>query len=311
LLDQLQSEQGARFLRKRNRNIIVEIDASEPITIPENFIWMTLGQLKELIKYDNIVNMDTRTVISGVPFGSYDTDTLTFFSALNNCQKINEYLLHSILNDEVYLNDFNRVISWITDLKTRYDLDLKSIPLRSVAHWVFDGIAIKHDENKYFSVIGVRAEIGNRELVSWDQPMIKPAQEGIIAFIVKPINGVYHFLVQAKLEAGNFDIVELAPTVQCLTGNYRIGQNEYAVPFINEVLNAPRDKIWYSAMQSEEGGRFYKEQNKNMIIEVGSDFPLHVPEKYFWMTLNQLLKCIMFNNYLNIAARSLISAISF
>lgn len=37
-------------------------------------------------------------------------------------------------------------------------------------------------------------------------------------FYYKKINGVYHFLVQAKLECGNFDVMELAPTVQCLTG---------------------------------------------------------------------------------------------
>ena len=109
----------------------------------------------------------------------------------------------------------------------------------------------------------------------------------------------------------NFDILELAPTVQCLTGNYRIGLNEYSVPFINEVINAPKEKIWYSAMQSEEGGRFFKEQNKNMIIEANEDFPIDVPENFCWMTLNQLLTFIKFNNYLNIAARSLISAVSF
>ena len=123
--------------------------------------------------------------------------------------------------------------------------------------------------------------------------------------------GIYHFLVQAKVEAGNFDILELAPTVQCLTGNYRTGENEYFVPFLDEILNAEKDQIWYSALQSEEGGRFYREQNRNMIIEVRPDFPVQVPENYCWMTLNQLSTFIKFNNYLNIAARSLISAVSF
>jgi oxidase EvaA len=139
--------------------------------------------------------------------------------------------------------------------------------------------------------------------------MVKPAQEGLIAFIAKPIQGVYHFLVQAKLEAGNFDVIELAPTVQCLTGNYRTGQNEYAVPFLEDVLSAPADRIWYSAMQSEEGGRFFEEQNKNMIVEVGDEFPVEVPQNYCWMTLNQLHTFIMFNNFLNIAARSLLAAV--
>lgn len=311
LLDQLQSEQGARFLRKRNRNIIVEIEAHELQEIPENFAWITLGQIKELIKKDNIVNMDTRTVISGISFGSYNSDTINFFSAISNIKGFNSHLLNSILNSEISYNNFDKIISWITNLKSRYELFVKNIGLNQTQNWHFDGISINHIDNKYFSVIGISVEIGNREIISWDQPMIKPTQEGIIAFIVKPINGVYHFLVQAKLEAGNFDILELAPTVQCLTGNYRTGQNEYTVPFLEDVFNAPKNKIWYSSYQSEEGGRFFQEQNKNLIIEASENFPIEVPENYCWMTLNQLLTFIKFNNYLNIASRSLISAISF
>ncbi len=205
LLDQLQSEQGGRFLRKRNRNIIVEILECEELDVPENFIWVTLGQLKELIQYDNVVNMDTRTVISGIPFGSYDTNTLNFFSAFSKGHRINECLFNSMLNNEIYLNDFNKIISWITTLKSQYELSVKSKPLNELLDWEYDGMSIRQKDDKYFSVIGVNVEIGNREVVSWDQPMIKPAQEGLTAFIVKPINGVYHFLAQAKLEAGNFD----------------------------------------------------------------------------------------------------------
>ena len=41
---------------------------------------------------------------------------------------------------------------------------------------------------QYFSVIAVRAEIGNREVHSWTQPLVKSAQEGIIAFIVKEMS---------------------------------------------------------------------------------------------------------------------------
>lgn len=308
LLDQLQSEQGARFLKKRNRNIIIEIE--EEIEIPENFVWLTLGQIKGLIQHNNIINMDTRTVISGIPYGSYDANTLKFFSSLSN-KDVNEILLNSVLIRDVSYKNLDQIISWITLLKIKYFLEIKNTPLKNVQDWAYDGMSIMHKDKKYFSVIGVNVEIGNREVLSWDQPMIKPAQEGIIAFLVKEISGIYHFLVQAKFEAGNFDIVELAPTVQCLTGNYRTGKNEYSVPFINDVLEASPDQIWMSTYQSEEGGRFFKEQNLNMIVEVKEDFPLDVPENYCWMTLNQILTFIKFNNYLNIAARSLISAISF
>ena len=304
LLDQLQSEQGARFLKKRNRNIIIEVNSD--IEVKEDFCWLTLGQIKQLLTHDNVINMDTRTVISGISFGN--NQTLTDLGSNNEST-----FLHSELDEDNNLHSIEYIISWITKHKAFAELDVKQIPLNSIADWKKDEKAIYHEAYKYFSVIAVRAEIGNREVHSWTQPLVKSAQEGLIAFIIKKINGVYHFLVQAKLESGNFDIIELAPTVQCLTGNYRSGKNEYEVDFIDYVLNPEKNNatVLHSSFQSEEGGRFFKEQNKNMIIEVGDDFDVNVPDKYIWMTLHQIKTFIKFNNYLNIQSRSLLSVIKF
>jgi oxidase EvaA len=314
LLDQLQSEQGARFLKKRNRNVIVEIPETEALEMHDNFCWLTLGQIKSLLQHDNLINMDTRTVISGIPFGEYPPDVLDFYETLNfsaGNKPRQTGLLLSMLERDRHLHNIEQVISWITRKKALYDLEVERIPLREVKKWIIDKEEIYHEDRKYFSVIGVNVEIGNREVQSWDQPLIRASQEGIIAFIIKKINGVFHFLVQAKLEAGNFDIVELAPTVQCLTGNYRQGYNEYDVKFLEEVLTARPGQIWYDTHQSEEGGRFFQEQNRNMIIEAADDFPMEIPDDYMWITLNQMKTFIRFNNYLNIAARSLIAAIRF
>lgn len=304
LLDQLQSEQGARFLKKRNRNIIIEVNSD--IEVKEDFCWLTLGQIKQLLTHDNLINMDTRTVISGISFGNLET--LKDLGSTNDST-----FLRSELDEVNELHNIEHVISWITKHKAFAELDVKQIPLNNLADWKKDGEAIYHEAHKYFSVIAVRAEIGNREVYSWTQPLVKSAQEGLIAFIIKEINGVYHFLVQAKLESGNFDIIELAPTVQCLTGNYRKGENEYEVDFIDYALNPDKNNatVLHSSFQSEEGGRFYREQNKNMIIEVGDDFDVNVPDKYIWMTLHQIKTFIKFNNYLNIQSRSLLSVIKF
>lgn len=315
IIDQLQSEQGARFLHKRNRNIIVEIEAKTDIEVYKNFTWLTLGQIKELLDYPNVVNMDTRTVISGVQYGSYTESNLRLLSAFNllntETGKYSDSFLYSILSRNNHFNEKQQIIQWLTALKFKYEISVSRIPLRSMDKWIYDGDTIYHERKKYFSIIGVNVMIGNREVVSWDQPMVHSAQEGIIGFLVKKINGIYHFLVQAKLESGNFDIVELAPTVQCLTGNYRKGENEYIVPYINEFIDTNPSRIWYSTYQSEEGGRFYKEQNLNIIVEVGDEFPIDVDANYCWMTLNQILSFVTYNNYLNIAARSLLSAIKF
>jgi oxidase EvaA len=313
LLDQLQSEQGARFYKKRNRNIIIETE--EDVALHEDFCWVTLGQIKDLLKEDNLVNMDTRTVISGINYGTYSEESIQLLSGFiyNNPHTLyhrNELLL-STLDSKRSLKTIEEIISWITGLKGKYEIDVRLIPLNLVSRWNTTAHEISHEEMKYFSVIASRVNISSREVTQWCQPLIRSRQDGIIAFIVKRIHGILHFLVQAKVEAGNLDILELAPTVQCLTGNYRKGQNEYDVPFLDFVLSAEESKILHRSMQSEEGGRFYLEENLNLIVEAPENFPVEVPENFCWMTLAQIYKFIQFNNYLNIQSRSLLSVISF
>ncbi|MCP5105096.1 MAG: NDP-hexose 2,3-dehydratase [bacterium] len=314
LVDQLQSEQGARFLKKRNRNMIIQVDRDEDIPVYDDFAWLTLGQLKKLIREDNLVNMDTRTVISGIPYGEYRADVIEFFNVMNDFHKGGDQfkmgMLDSSLNLDGGIYNFDELLSWLTQLKAQYDLSVEKIPLKDVENWVKNDSAIHHRDDKFFRVLPVSVEIDNREVTKWTQPLLQPAQQGLIAFITKKINNVYHFLVQAKLECGNLDVLELAPTVQCLTGNYR-DTKKGTLPYLEYVLNAQPFQIRFDALQSEEGGRFYKEQNRNLIIEADDRFDENLQENYAWITLAQLKIFLKFNNYLNIQARSLISAIDF
>lgn len=293
LLDQLQSEQGARFLKKRNRNIIIKIDGEIPLL--KNFVWLTLAQIKRLAQCDNVVNMDTRTVIGGIPLSfAYDGGEVKPFG-LPLVAKGNP------------VNDITCILSWMTKLKCKYELDVAQMPLKDVAGWHISDTAISHKTGKYFQVLAMSISINNREVKAWQQPLVQPMQEGLVAFVVKNINGTYHFLVQGKVELGNFDVLEMAPTVQCITDSYD-GKNEQ--PFVDYVLKANPRQVLLDTMQSEEGGRFYQEQNRNIIIEADELFPVDdIPENYIWVTYEQLMLFMHFNNYLNIQARSLISLI--
>lgn len=311
LLDQLQSEQGARFLKKRNRNIIIKIE--EEIELLENFIWLTLSQIKELIGYDNVVNMDTRTVISGIPLGDLSVDKVEIINSFYN-YKHNVFvrgLLNSAAKDISTYHTLNEIILFITERKCNLELEVHKIPLNSMDSWIIGQNRIYHEENKYFEIIAADIKIGNREVINWTQPMVKPVQEGICAFVTKNINGVLHFIVQAKLECGNFDLIEFAPTVQCLTDNYRTEYSYKTLPFLEYVLDAKGKNVIFDTYQSEEGGRFYKEQNRNLLILAEDDFPEELPKNYIWMSFNQLETFMKHNNYINIQARNLLSALSF
>ncbi len=301
ILDQLQSEQGARFLRKRNRNIIIKVDEDVPML--EEFRWMTLGQIKELMCENNMVNMDTRTVLSGLVISDY----VTPLDGLNGMSEFGRGLILSSITNHSYISTREH-LSWLTALKSKFDLLVSPCSVLEMPGWIKNDREIVREDGKYFKIIGVNVTISNREVAAWCQPLVRPMQNGICAFIIKKINGVYHFLVQAKLECGNFDVMELAPTVQCLTDKV---YGDDKPEFYDYVMNARGGQVLVDVIQSEEGGRFYHEQNRNLIIEADASFPLELPPRYTWMTLRQIYNFLRFNNYLNIQARSLISALRY
>lgn len=274
LIDQLQSEQGGRFLRKRNRNMVIEVKGD--ITILPNFYWLTLSEIKKLMRNDNFVNMDTRSVIS---------------------------LIHNLTPgfvDSFPYNSNKQILSWYINQKVNNELEIEKIPLYKMRDWQITDYDIHSKSGDYFSVIAVDVK-ADREVSSWSQPMIKDLNVGLIGFIVQPINGIKHFLVQTKTMPGNIDIVDLSPTVAC--SNYLTHKS----PFIKYFLNTEY-KVHLDVLQSEEGGRFFHFQNRNMIVEVPENEKIELPTEYMWITYNQIMD-FMPRGMFNIESRSLISAI--
>ena len=319
LIDQLQSEQGARFFQKRNRNVIVRLKDDEEIDLAPNYRWMTLGQLKRLMRLNNMVNMDARSVISTI---SYNPERKTSLEPVNegdlgDCLKnsnlvekplseLHVKLVMSCCCNVTPVHEMDELLRKLSYHKFQCRLETRIIPLKEVENWVCTEEKIHHKRNLYFSVIGLRVEAAEREVKSWDQPIVEQCDQGIVGFIMREIEGVLHFLVQLKLESGNIDILGLAPTVQCITGSYRKGN---LPPYVEEMLEPVKCKVVLDTMQSEEGGRFYREENRNMLSLGDDSFPLDTPSRYLWMTLNQLKQFLKFNNFLNVESRSLLAII--
>jgi len=121
---------GHVFFKKRNRNIIIEV--STDIEVKEDFCWLTLDQIKQLLTLDNFINMDTRTVISGIPYGD-----LQMLKQINNVEQstYQKALLNSELDTKNALNSMEEIISWITKNKVFAELEVENIPLNSIANW--------------------------------------------------------------------------------------------------------------------------------------------------------------------------------
>ncbi|GHT91522.1 dNDP-4-keto-6-deoxy-glucose-2,3- dehydratase [Spirochaetia bacterium] len=312
LIDQLQSEQGSRFYQKRNRNMVIEV--FDDISIGDDFYWLTLKELKCLLKENNIINMDTRSVLSTIPLidnqivsslEKYDDFNISIFNNFHLSNRAKDFIISFITKNPI--NSIDDIVSWYTSQKVKYELDVSRKPLSQLNGWSINDDSIYSDK-RYFSVIGVKVSAASREVSSWMQPLIEEPNIGLLAFVIKKINGILHFLVQAKVEPGNKDIIELSPSISCSNYKYILSITEKPFMF-NEIFN-PSNIIHYDSLQSEEGGRFYQVQHRNVIVELTGKDEYEIPPNYIWMTLGQINEFMRYSMFA-IEARNIISAINF
>lgn len=291
IVDQIQSEQSSRFLGKRNRNIIIEVDENEDIEVLPSHRWMTLSQLKELMKYDNLVNMDTRTVLSCIP-----ADKMEKFAPIND-----EALKNSINCDD---DNTPELYQYINNYKMFDESESKLVPLYSLESWETKDNEFVCKYPYSFKVVFCDIEIEGREVTHWTQPLFEATGIATFGLFTCVDNGIRKFLVQAKPEIGCFDKIELAPSVQ---REYICAEKMNAVDNLFDQLVQDKKGIKFDTVLSEEGGRFYHEQNRNVIIEIDKNDLPELPDGYFWTTYKVLNKLVQVNNCLDIQLRNLLS----
>lgn len=302
IYDQIQSEQATRFYKKRNRNMIMLVD--EDIEVFPNFKWMTLGQIKQLMSVNNLVNMDTRTVLSGIPF--YEK-----FSDENTQTKVyeifNDKALFKSMFDGNTIDLLPKVYQKINNFKMFRDVKNVPVPLNQLVDWKIDQYGITCKKNADFMVRYYDIEISGREVQKWTQPLFKAIGMATFGLITKLVNDKRVFLVRIRSELGSFDKVELGPTVQWEPTHYLYNDDLVEKKFRYEVES--KKGIMVNVVLSEEGGRFYHEENKNIIIEIEENELNELPDDYLWVDYATLNYMIQFNNCLNIQLRNLLSLI--
>lgn len=298
LADQIQSEQSSRFYHKRNRNIIVFTE--EEVEVLPSHCWMTLGQLKQLMKEDNLVNMDTRTVLSCIPYSLEQPESM------KKCEeKFKDKALFKSIYPENPQNRLPEIYRYINDYKMFDESTLRQRPLYSLKDWEMKGGELICKKEHPFKIIFCDIAIEGREVKRWTQPLLEAQGMALFGLLTCVKDGVRMFLANAKAEIGCFDGMELGPTVQMEPTD----KEDVLNPAQKLLLDKARNKsgVLYDVVLSEEGGRFYHEQNRNLIVEIPYD-ELPEPSKgMFWLDYRTLNQLIQVNNCVNIQLRNLLS----
>ncbi len=294
IADVRQSEQGAWFLQKRNRNMIVEVGAQ--VGAEAGFRWFTLAEIHHLLAVENIVNMDSRTVLSCLPVGVDAVPARDRFTAA----------LQASMARTDGRHDMMTVLSAVTEARTSTETRTRPVPLRETTGWIRRDGRIRHESGAFFEVVGVDVRAAGREVDGWSQPMFAARGRGLAAFVVNETSGVLHVLVQLRAEPGLVDVVELAPTVQCTPATLQSLPALPAPPLLDLVEKAPAADVRFDCVMAEEGGRFLDTETRYTVVETTDPAE---PPGYLWVTVGQLQELLRHSHYLNVQARSLVTCL--
>lgn len=225
------------------------VEVTEDVPVGDDFCWLTLGQISELLRADNVVNMDTRTVLSGAPMGATETGAL-----------------HSD----------TEVLSWFTAERCRREVRTELKPRAEVTGWTRDEWLIDHQEGRYFSVIAVSVTACSREVSGWTRPLFEPQRAGRHCV---PLPAHLREPARAGARQGRGGLPRHSRArADRMPDNYAHLTGTDRPLFLDLVLEAPPDRVRYSVVHSEEGGRFLNAVSRYLIVDADeADAPLTPP----------------------------------
>lgn len=293
IVDQIQSEQSSRFLKKRNRNVILMLH--DILEESDTHRWMTLAQIKEMMHHDNLVNMDTRTVLSCIPYVLMGQEGDAPFRNKPYFYKTAWSMNRRTIADIYYE---------VNNYKMFQENIVQRVPLYQLNGWKEREKEFSCDTPYPFKVVFCDINIEGREVTHWRQPLFAANGNAVFGLFCCDDCGVMKFLVKITPEVGCFDGVEIGPTVQ--REPFSAEDEDRIERLFMERLSKGRDVI-ADIILSEEGGRFYQEENRNAIVYIEKEELGEISPGYVWSDYGTLNILTQVNNCLNIQLRNLLS----
>ncbi|MFH8290412.1 NDP-hexose 2,3-dehydratase family protein [Streptomyces sp. NPDC018059] len=204
------------------------------------------------------------------------------------------------------LRDFH---AWFTAYCDTEQSMVRHIPFTELKGWRFEESNgnLVHDSGRFFSVRGLRVRDAPGSVPSWEQPVISQPEVGVLGILVKEFDGIPHCLMQAKMEPGNHNGVQLSPTVQATRSNYTRVHGGRPVPYLDYFRNAARHSVLADVLQSEQGSWFYRKRNRNMVVKTTEDVELR--DGFYWLSAGQLHALLAVDDLVNMDARTVMSCL--
>lgn len=259
------SEQGTRFLSKRNRNLVVTTTAA--VTEGAAWRWFPSSELRRALADDLVVNTDARSVLVSSPWELLSDDSQPFGSSDDGGFR------SSLARSYRVTEQAELALKQLDDWRLR-PVHVTEVPLDELAGWRIDEWGVCSTAGAPTSLLFVDVSVADREITHWAQPLLASDSEASCELWCTERHGLLRFLFRYSPEPGLTDAVELAPTVQ------------------SDLLQTPLPRppgaaVRLSAAQSDEGGRFYRTVCRYSVVEVDPSYDV-TPEDGVWLTLGDV-----------------------
>jgi len=282
--DTTQLDLGERYLAKCKRSILLETqDLAAPLP---SFVWAAPEALAEAVLRSAFLNIDLRSVLS-----------VTRWSAEPGAGELaprSAAVRHSLAAPP----RADALGALMAQLHRAAPQPMRFVPLAELENWRATAMGwSERVPRQGFSVDFFQVKAAFREVGSWVQPLVNSATEGQVILACRERGGLLEFCVRPVAERGLATAAALAPSYLRYPGS--AGQAP-------AWLRAPAARIWSHTIESDEGGRFYRDASAYQIVRT-DDAAEPEPADGAWLRLSELKVMLRSSNVCTIQLRGIVS----
>ena len=199
--------------------------------------------------------------------------------------------------------NISKIIQWRDNRQKKIKTISKIINLNKCDDWFFDKNSnLHHKSGQFFKVKGVKTKgASGREVLSWTQPILTQKHGGVLAFIAGQTKKFgTQFLIDAKTEPGDDSIIKISPSFQATQSNMNRAHGGKRPNFYDIVIERKGAELIYYTIHNEEGARFWKKSNWNVIVKLKNPYDKRIKgDNYMWASLKQIKKLALKNRIVN------------
>ncbi|HJQ59318.1 MAG TPA: NDP-hexose 2,3-dehydratase family protein [Vineibacter sp.] len=202
------------------------------------------------------------------------------------------------MSGEPSLDDAGRgTVDWLGSVAAGDGFAVERWPLAQSGQWRLDDGSIIHRTGRFFRVTGLRCG-------SFQQPIIEQREIGTLAFLIRRTGHGPEILLHAKVEPGNVNVAQIAPSVQATASNLdqvHGGARPWGAAY---VASSTATRL-SNTLESEQATRFLDKLNRNLSIVADVDPSPGTP--FRWVPVTTLLRLLDRDFVVNTDARSVLA----